>query len=1256
MKMNIKKLNKKKLSMFIALFAMLLVGFLSMPFLSNHSQTSTTRKNPINLLPFGNTIASQELIFEDNNATYSGIGDAWNITHYANATDSFSDISFTNGSSSTVEIPLNGWEGYRLESTVENLYDTRNWNNGSFHYGVNDSYSAGDNDTEWIENEFQNWTFNEIQATDWSNPMSGNYINNGTRDYLELRMDAEYDDSGETNYWRYDSGDKCWWETYIQVPRGQVSNYYLTFDVNPYHLLDKGDWELAFYVNNEKIYSYSSITLLNQFSGWNNLIIPKSIWYNQSVFSNPINSSEIKLDVYLDYLPEGNWGFTTDGDTDEYQQIFIDNVELWMKAEADPEDINLQLNDTQIESRGWGEGYLQYDAPDGRWTGSNVQVTFDCSDPVALSNYTIELDTDLKLYSLKNVPESNWKEDTSEAGTNFEVIDGGNVNWLTYANIQFPESFEETNLTISFPEDVNITEVYSPTDTTRTNNLLGECDNSTQGLLSIPVSNITNVNNGFFQLKGVSPNYCEDLKFYNNHTGGWVENSTLLSGDYLNITAEITKNALVSSYLIQTEAILTIRFPNGTIWKTQSKSVGSEGYVYFEPILIPSIPPEYEFGEYEVAVYWNNSFSSFELNETGVIYNSFTVVHNAILEPEEGSYDSNYAEGAYFIEDVPDGIIKNIYIEFYDEVDSSAITDEFAMVYTDYSGFESLTMVSDAGIYLLEYNTSDASAGNNTITIYGNSTYHVNQQINLTIEIEKETTLMIEEDFFENVAYNQNFTVRFNYTEENNPSNGVDITSFSTGWKDGYWNLNEITVGEYELTCNTSAYQANEIRNFTITADADDYEKQIDVIRVMITELSSNLTLYLNGDRSEANDKITAGIYQQVNITVKYHDEYENHIPNATVYATGGGFGQQNLTEFESAGRYTLILNASDLGQTIDSLSVYAKASNYNLKLIPFLIEITEEDSDWELFLNGDNKTIDPALEIPISTLLNISVKYTNQTGAHIQDSNITLIGEELSEDIPYNDSTDFNTLLINTTEQLSIGVNLFTIVAEGTNYQTQTIDLRLTIRRINVEITPISHNATISVTPGSSFNITVALNNTDFGGLVKNATVTYNWAFGIGFLNDTNNNGIYTHRFSGVLEGTYELRIYGSAGDNYKIEQYTIIVSAITPESEYIPTYLTLLSNYFKAQQQKESFRRGLIISIIAGVVVGGGLASYLGLYVLYLRYPPAIRKLKRYRKSLKRRNAPDITITSRREGFQDTFREKAGKKYTSSIDKKLK
>ena len=185
---------------------------------------------------------------------YNGIGAPWNVTHWANRTDYNKEISFTNGSYDSVEIPLGtGWNGYKLNATINELYDTRNWCNGTFNYGMMDSIDTPGNDTELIENNFQNWSYFSNDIGSNTNAMSGNYLNSSSvdsegQDCLELRIDGEWGGIlNDVHY--YDGGDKCWWNSSFKIPRGRVSDSELQFEVRDYHLIDINMFELRFYLN-----------------------------------------------------------------------------------------------------------------------------------------------------------------------------------------------------------------------------------------------------------------------------------------------------------------------------------------------------------------------------------------------------------------------------------------------------------------------------------------------------------------------------------------------------------------------------------------------------------------------------------------------------------------------------------------------------------------------------------------------------------------------------------------------------------------------------------------------------------------------------------------------------------------------------------------------------------------------------------------------------------------------------------------------
>ncbi|MFW9820924.1 MAG: hypothetical protein ACFFE5_15055, partial [Candidatus Thorarchaeota archaeon] len=661
----------------------------------------------------------------------------------------------------------------------------------------------------------------------------------------------------------------------------------------------------------------------------------------------------------------------------------------------------------------------------------------------------------------------------------------------------------------------------------------------------------------------------------------------------------------------QTKAQLQIRFPNGTIWSAQNqiKPVDDTGMVFFDPIMIPDDVPNYETGLYEAIITWNNSHSFFSSNETGVIYKKFIVTHESLLYPDQG---------IFFIENILDDRIINIKVSFNDLIDGTAI--DYALVYTDFTGtIETFDRISP-GFYLYEFNATKANAGNNTITVYANSTYYSNKIINITVEVIKQTILNVITDFF-TVPWKQNFTVQFSYTEKNNPLIGIDTTDITIDEWLGDYHLTQPSVGQYELECNTSAYAALTLQSFVISINPYKYEPQSVLIRVSITELTSSLTLFLDSVPKKDKDTIQVQADEFINVTVFYQDNItKQYLRGANVTLLGKGidldlteinnqynvtvdtddlnpgitvltvfaqldnyqsesiqffveiveretelllfldgapkndgdqiqvevnefinvtvFYRDNLTKqflngasvtligrgslTETGNHYNITVDTNDLDQGITVLTLFAQLDNYQPQSIQFFVEVVERESKLELYLDGD-PCFDPVIEATIGDILNITVYYTdNQTGNPISGALVQLIGEGLT--INFTENVNKYSIYLNVTE-LKIGVSLFTIVAHANNFQIRTIDLRITTNRIKITPSTDTRQPYITGLEGDTIKLIIILNNTNmlpFGELIKNATVTYKWAYGQGLLLDPDNDGIYEADLVNVPSGTY--------------------------------------------------------------------------------------------------------------------------------------
>ena len=1296
------RINKRK---FLILSILILI-FILIPFSKNFELNHLYTQNNIKDKDFQIENLKTQDLTTDN--TFSSVGAPWNVSHWANRTDYNIPVGFGNGTSDTKNMNLGvGWEGYKLNGTIKELYDKRNWVNGTFEAGDDDNDpSSGDND----DYKLINWSFYENDVTtDFNNDFSGNYFDSASApsgvssNCMELRMDG---DAGNS----YDKFDKCWWETIFTLPRGNIIEGEISLVMYPWTQYNPqgggtGEygthWSIQIIINgvliDDKNLIWIEITGINS---WAPLKLQLTNWLdNPTVFPTGVKNMNLTIQLIRN---GGSLGYPDYG---PYQQVLIDNVTFSVKAQVNATQIGLQMNEQPVSNIDWGNGTVEQI---NTWTTTPVDVKFNSTEvrPSEMGGYDVEFKTNLNLFAKKMSTDSHYQPNF--LGTTFEVSNGSSVKWESYARVSVPTGFEETDMTIRFPEDVNITWISNAEypDT----NILKYSDNSTLGILK--VSNFSETPDGFWWVKGVSPNYCSDLNIYNNATGPWVLNNTFLSGDYINITGKIVSPQIdISGYIKNTQARLYIRFPNGTIWATENqiKLVNNSGIVYFDPILIPNVDPNYEAGEYEAIITWNNSYSFFELNETGIIYKKFTVIHDSTLQPDQD---------IYFIENIVDDRVINIKVSYNDIIDNTAI--ENALVYTNFSGQIQYFSEISPGFYLFELNATKAGAGNNTLTIHANSTYYLNKVINITVEVIKETLLTVENDFF-TVPWKQNFTVRFNYTEKNNPTIGINSTDISIDWLGDYY-LTQTIEGQYVLTCNTSTYDALTLQSFIISVNKYKYESQSILIRVQITEVESSLKLFVNGDLVNSSDTVQIALIDTLNFTVYYRDKITTaHLSNATINILGVGIlnetnnqytinidaidlgqGITALTVFaqlanyqsqsinifievferetelilflnnipkndgdtiqvelgesinvtiyyrdnvnkthltnasvvlvgsisgtldEINNQYNISIDAQDLDQGITILTIFGQLSNYQSQSIQFFVEVVERSTDLKLFLNIEEKTFDPVYSLTKGQSLNLTIKYIdNQTGQHINTGIVQLIGEGLLLDLTRDNILGQYYIVLDTTT-LGIGVKLFTIVAQATNYQIKTIDPRITVNRISATINTENGISQIEVDVGENVLLQVVLNDTIFGGTITNATVTYRWAYGQGELVDSNNDSIYEATLPNVQSGVDDITVYhititAFAGDDYNFESFeiTLIVSQPTTQP-------------------------GTDLSWLVFVLIGAilGLVTIFIFYQTYFKYPPLVRKMRKLKKRIKKgKKAKPIIVSSREEISNKNF-----------------
>ena len=1076
--------------------------------------------------------------------TFTGIGAPWNVTHYANTTLQNLDVSFYNNSfDASNEINLDsGWMGYQLNSTITDLYATRNLINGTFNCGnFTGDGPVGDDDSAYVDD----WTFYELETG--MSAMSGNYydidssLSDGA-DCLELRIFGY----GANNY---DSGDKCAWNGTFSMPEGEITDARLSLALNPkFAGQSSGFFTFRVRINNKVVMARNLYAVYEHNGG--------AYWGEEKEdiidFDYYFPEGSKYINISLEFAETGD-DITGAGEPNSYGFLF-DNVSLVVKTKSNPSDIELKLNGEEVnDGATQGEGFLGIRS---NWDGdvlSSVIANFSSDylwpytfeDEGNLITYKVEFTTDLALYATKTTPESYYLVDPNlnYQGSAFSVSNSSDVSWTTYAHMEIPSGYEETNLTVEYPSDYSLNGIFFSQDP----NSLSQTtikDSGNTKIVNIPVSSITSNTNGFWKLTAESPNYCEEMNLYNDATGDWEISKEFRSGDYLNVTAKISNSALVSGYIEDTYAKLQIRFPNGTIWhrKTQLKSVENTGMVYFDPILIPETEPNYEVGEYEAIVTWNNSHSIFGFNETGLIFKTFTVIHDSYLEADDD-----------FFENIFEGDIIILRVSFTDANDDSAIRN--ANVFTT-NFMDELEQFSETspGYYILEFNTSGGHSGNNYLDITAEHPLYEDNQIQITVELIFETELTAEEYPSLKAAWNTNFTVHLNYTYLANGT-GIENADTIIEWN-GDWSKTA-SNGLYNITFNSSRCEVNKIYNLKLSFDKTGCESQVMIISVEVVLRETSISSILINDRDcTANKSYNVRSGELLDFKVTYND-----LEASGVFIKDAVVTLNKSTEIgeifeENPTYYNFTLNSISLGIGTSFINIIAQKANYTSKTVLLTINVFERDTEYEIFLNGIDYTASPQKSMYTNQLLTINVTYIDSISTDfISGAIVDINGSGVSEVLV--ESYGNYSVTINT-ESLNFGANFLTIYARKDGYEPQSISVVIQIVQIESELILYldgedkTSNPAIMRYPNQLFTINVTYKEDISELFISGATIDINGSGVSEVLGESSGNYSITIDTDDLNFGANFLTIYARK-NGYEPQSIVITVQIQQIETELV-------------------------------------------------------------------------------------------------------
>ena len=456
--------------------------------------------------------------------------------------------------------------------------------------------------------------------------------------------------------------------------------------------------------------------------------------------------------------------------------------------------------------------------------------------------------------------------------------------------------------------------------------------------------------------------------------------------------------------------------------------------------------------------------------------------------------------------------------------------------------------------YTIMLNTSILPIGANFLTVYARKDGYEPQPKVITvqvIQIETELKLYLNGDDKTNDSIIEipitdmlNITVKYTDNQTRLPITNAMLQLIGQG---STFNLTEDTIlGQYYILLDTTDLDLG-IYNFMIVAESENYQTQSINFAIKLTVIPTKLQIFLNNTDKTSDPFIELAIRDVLNVTVKYTDNQTGFpIANATIQLLTDGF-TFNFTDNIELGQYYFLLDTTDLQFGINTIAIIAEKENYTTQIISFQIYLTARPSTLQLFLNNTDKTSDPFIELTITEMLNITVKYTdNQTGLPIANATVQLLVNGLTFNFTEGTELGQYYFLLDTTD-LDLGINFLPIVAHAQNYASTIIYLQVAINLIFGTINLEGGGDQIEVYAGSDVSLKIILKDPQ-DNTIKGATVAYNWIYGQGELEDLDNDGIYIATFFNVQEGVHNITISAHAGIKYYFRQYVITLNVYTP------------------------------------------------------------------------------------------------------------
>ncbi|MHA1271116.1 MAG: hypothetical protein ACTSPY_15085 [Candidatus Helarchaeota archaeon] len=696
------------------------------------------------------------------------------------------------GYDTTAKINLaGGWTAYHIRSNIYNLTDYNHWeSNGGFDTSIN-PWSTSVNDPAGTTA-----VYSVSYASGTGNPAGSVYF----RMYVDSTFGGTHTDANEYA--------QCTQTTAV-IDRGEVIQAFIEFDyyaqTSPYTTSPaRHGWnDLRFQINGggsayEKVYP-----IFENGQPWDRWVhrrfeIPSNLL--SSVFSLP-NTMSITIQVHSTASGNLGWGSVDD-------EVWLDNVKVWIKTKVRPTSVGLQLNSSNIIDQGYGSGYIDLT---GSW--SNPTENWDVIKNVySTTSATVEFLNDI----IVNVSKSDITSTSSgSSGTEFVTSNGALTRWTPYYYSYIPSGYFNYKFNFTFPSDWDVIEAWNPVPL----DVLGSCTEGSN-YLDIPISQAQN-NPGWWRFEITSPNYVNLVN---------INQNTFSMGETIVISANINSDP---QGIYTGDANLTITGPNG-IWTSQKKSISTiNGAVSFNIYLDAS---NSSVGTYNYSIYWDNGSITVDPLEAG----------------EKAGASFNITHASNIVRDYPISEMVNAFtgetillkVKYNDTDTGEGISGaNVNLRINDWNGIGNHYIGSmidyGAGIYGLDINTS---GHNGYYSVYVSAQKNYFDQIGYTylynLSIIQDTILTYS--FTPATPFGERTNITIYYKDDNNnPISGATLVINDT--LDYNSPQYDSSTGSYWIDINTTDWNEGNY-NIQVNASKSGYRSRSIIVPIIIRSIETTFT------------------------------------------------------------------------------------------------------------------------------------------------------------------------------------------------------------------------------------------------------------------------------------------------------------------------------------------------------------------------------------------------------------------------------